>query len=68
MASASHPQHEVPIFAGKIVLDNININVEAGMGVNLSGFPQLVALIGRDLLQNAVFIYNGPDGSVSLAL
>ena len=41
------------------------------MGVNLdsegSPFP-LVALIGRDLLQTSVFIYNGQDQSFTLAI
>lgn len=41
------------------------------MGVNLdsagSPFP-LVALIGRDLLQNAVFIYNGHALSFTWAI
>lgn len=68
MASASHPEHDVPVFSGKMILGNLSIDVDSGMGVNLSGFPELVALIGRDLLANSILVYNGPDGSVSLAL
>ena len=68
MASASHPEHEVPVFAGRIVLDSININTPNAMGVNLSGFPGLIALIGRDMLQNCLFVYDGNSGSMSLAL
>ena len=67
MASASHPEHEVPVFAGRIVLDSININIPNAMGVSLSGFPQLVALIGRDMLRNCVFVYDGNAGSTTLA-
>lgn len=67
MASASHPEHEVPVFAGKISMDSININIPTAMGADLSGFPNLVALIGRDMLQNCLFVYNGNTGAISLA-
>jgi predicted aspartyl protease len=67
MASASHPEHEVPVFAGRISMDGININTSAAMGADLSGFPDLVALIGRDMLQNCLFVYDGNAGSISLA-
>ena len=69
IASASHAAHAVPLFSGKLTLDELNVaaHIRRGMGVNLSGFPNLVALIGRDLLQTAVLVYNGPDGHVSLA-
>lgn len=69
MASASHANHEVPLFAGKIIAPTLNINVEGGMGANLSAVGKgLVALIGRDLLKAALFTYNGPDGHFSIAL
>ncbi len=67
MASASHANQVVPLYAGKLIIQNVCINLEKGMGVNLSGFPDLIALIGRDILESAVLIYNGPDGSVTLA-
>lgn len=68
MASASHPENEAELFAGKIVLHNtVAINVPNAMGVNLSGFPGLIALIGRDTLQNCVMVYNGRTGSIDLA-
>ncbi|MYD99825.1 MAG: hypothetical protein F4Y03_00915 [Alphaproteobacteria bacterium] len=69
MTSASHANQNVPTFAGKIVGPPINIDVEAGMGANLSAFgSNLIVLLGRDLLQSAVFIYNGPDGHFSIAI
>ena len=70
MASASHTDHRVQVFMGKIVLlqTNIVIDVEGGLGVNLSAFNGLIALIGRDLLKNTIFTYNGPDGLVSLSM
>ena len=67
MASATHAKHEVPVFTGRIVMGNININVGGGLGANLTAFDDLVALIGRDLLQTALFTYNGPEGSIALA-
>ena len=71
ITSASHTV-EVPIFVGKLVLpDFININVQRGAGVNLKGFGtdlDLIALIGRDILEGAILVYNGPAGSFSLSL
>ena len=70
MASATQREIEVPVFAGKIALtpSNIVINVEKGLGANLSAFNGLVALIGRDLLGSSIFIYNGPAGSISISI
>ena len=70
MASASHTNHQVHVFMGKIVLAPVNIviNVEKGLGANLSAFNGLVALIGRDVLKSALFTYNGPDGFISIAI
>ena len=61
-------RHEVPVFAGKLVIpDFIDINLEYALGANLGG-QNLIALIGRDLLQSAVLVYNGTDGTVSLSI
>ena len=69
MTSASHASQNVPTFAGKIICPTITINVESGMGANLSSFgSQLIVLLGRDILGSAVLIYNGPDGHFSLAI
>ena len=67
MASASHPQQDVPVFAGKIVIPRFDIDTEYALGANLDG-QNLIALIGRDLLQSAVLVYNGTDGTVSLSI
>ena len=68
MTSASHADHQVPTFTGKIVCPTITIDVKAGMGANLSPFgDKLVAVLGRDTLKAAILIYNGPDGHFSLA-
>ncbi len=69
MSSASHPNHEVPLFSGKITTPTVTINVEKGMGANLSAVSNgLIALIGRDVLKSAVLVYNGPDGHFSLSI
>lgn len=68
MTSASHASHRVLTFAGKIVCPDLTIDLEAGMGANLSAVDdKLVALLGRDTLKSAILIYNGPDGHFSLA-
>ena len=67
MASASHPATAVPVYSGRMLLPSLNINVEAGLGVELASIDGLVALIGRDLLANAIFVYNGQEGTFSLA-
>ena len=38
-----------------------------GMGTSHDG-QNLIALIGRDLLQTAVLVYNGMEGTASLSL
>ncbi len=69
VASASHDAHEVPIFAGQIEVAGLGaFNAQKAFGVNILNSQGIVALIGRDALQAAVFIYNGPDGSFSLSL
>ena len=68
MTSASHAKHEVPVFAGKLVIPEFtNINTEYALGATLDG-QNLIALIGRDLLQAAVLVYNGTEGTVSLSI
>lgn len=67
MATASHPENDAPLYAGKLLLPGLNVDLEAGFGVELSGIDGVVALIGRDLLKNAIFVYNGPDGTFTLA-
>ena len=69
MHSASHRAHETPQFSGKIVAPTVAIDVPRGMGASLSDFDdRLIALIGRDVLASAVFVYNGPAGHYSLAI
>ena len=69
IASATHDNHTVPIFAGQLDVAGIpqNINTYRAYGVNLEA-QGLIALIGRDVLANCILVYNGLDGSFSLAL
>jgi len=68
MTSASHTKQDVPVFAGRLVIPEFtSIDTEYALGANLGG-QNLIALIGRDLLQSAVLVYNGTDGTVSLSI
>ena len=68
MASASHAKHEVPVYSAKLVIPDFSaIDVEYAMGASLDEM-NLIALIGRDLLQGAVLVYNGTDGSIALSI
>ena len=51
----------------KPVKFSLNFDVKSGFGVELSGIDGIVALIGRDLLKIAIFVYNGPDETFTLA-
>ena len=68
MTSATHEHEIVPIYAGKIRITGfLEVETRSAMGANLR--PQgLIALIGRDLLENCVLVVNGPDGSFSLSI
>ena len=68
MASATHDNHTVPLYAGMISVPSMgDLRVPEAMGAALKN-QGLIALIGRDALYNAVFFYNGMDGSFTLAL
>ena len=68
MHTASHAEHEVPVYSGKLSIPSFgDVELESAMGANLGG-QNLIALIGRDVLQAAVLVYNGTDGTVSLSI
>ena len=69
MDSATHANQKVPVFTGRIIIQGANMTITAqrAYGANLTS-QDLVALIGRDILQSCVFVYNGSDGSCSLSL
>lgn len=57
----------VPIFAARLdLLGFPGWDAPRAYGTNLA-MQELIALIGRDVLMDSVLIYNGPDGSFSIA-
>ena len=80
MSTASHANQECPTYASKIVFPTINFTVQNAMGANLTSLGgtvidtdidtgnDLIVLLGRDFLANAILIYNGPSGAFSLAV
>ena len=68
MHSATHANEIVPIFAGRLMISGL-CAVDANRAYGASLAPQgLVALIGRDILAQCQFTYNGVDGSFSIAI
>ena len=67
MTSASHDKIPVPVYAGKLVLPGLNLDIESGMGENLRS-QGLIALIGRDVMSHGTLFYNGLDGSVTFSV
>ena len=68
-ATPSDAKYETTIYAGlEFYIPDGNIVVEtsvAGLQLKNQGIQ---ALIGRDLLQHGIFVYNGHDGSFSFAV
>lgn len=69
MASATHARKTVPTYlgCGLEIKGFMRLYVARAMGVKLES-QGLIALIGRDALHKAVFIYNGAGGAFSLML
>ncbi|MCY4548965.1 MAG: hypothetical protein OXC28_11405 [Defluviicoccus sp.] len=68
MHSATHANEIVPIYAGRLMISGL-CAVDANRAYGASLAPQgLVALVGRDILAQCQFTYNGVDGSFSIAI
>lgn len=67
MASASHTSIQAPVYAGKLILPKLNINIQPAMGANIAS-QGIIALIGRDVMRHGAFYYSGIDGSFSFAV
>lgn len=67
MASASHAETDANVYpiAIEIIGPGININATA-MGAALAA-QDLLVLIGRDVLQHGMLVYNGVAGSITLS-
>lgn len=65
MTSASHDGYPTPLYAGRLQMAGLDLAGTTMMGGNLA--PQgLIALIGRDLLEHCMFIYDGHAGTYNL--
>lgn len=69
MASASHASSECHTYPVRLTFPiwNVNLDCAKAMGVRIKS-QGIHVLVGRDLLQNCVMVYNGADGAVTLAL
>lgn len=68
MSSASHESSPCNIYPVQITIGGqLVLQVPRAMGAKLKPMG-LVAIIGRDILQNCTFIYNGGMGIVTLAI
>ena len=67
MASATHADEEVPLYAGALQIPGMGeLSMRRAMGAVL-GNQGVIALLGRDALRGIVLVYNGIDGSYVLA-
>jgi predicted aspartyl protease len=69
LASASHPAHKANQYPIKVKIQGIPIayNIQSAIGVPIK-IQGLIAIIGRDMLQNCCFIYNGSIGQITLCI
>lgn len=57
-----------PVYSGRITVHQLgNFDADRAFGASLKD-DGLIALLGRDALQQAVLIYHGAEAAVSLAL
>ena len=67
VGTASGPQQQY-VYPIRIVLTQLGLAIDYSQvtGANLSG-QNLVALLGRDFLQNILLIYDGPSGEFTIS-
>ena len=69
IASASHASTEQNVYPIQIEVVGLPITVNAPRAVGAPLEPQgILVLIGRDVLQHMLLVYNGPAGSLSLSI
>jgi len=68
ISSASHDSIDVNIYPALISFTGtpIKVNILKAMGANLKS-QDLIALLGRDMLQNFAVFYNGVVGQITLS-
>lgn len=69
LSSASHQETECLTYPVQLFFPAWNVGLQAAraMGVTIAN-QGIVVLVGRDLLQNCVLVYNGADGAFALAI
>lgn len=69
MSSATHAHQTVNTYAG--IIDFVGmagtVTCNRAQGVNLQTHG-IIALLGRDVLEHCLLVYNGQDGSFSLSV
>lgn len=69
MASASHAQTQQNVYPVQITLSAFGFALQAPRAIGAALAAQgILALIGRDVLQICTLFYNGPAGTISLAI
>lgn len=68
MSSATHEAIDANVYPALISFTGtpIKINALTAIGANLVG-QYLIALLGRDMLQNFTVFYNGAVGQITIA-
>jgi len=69
LASASHHSSDCNTYPVRLAFPmwNVNLDCAKAMGVRIKN-QGIIVLVGRDLLQHCLLVYNGTDGTVSLAM
>lgn len=69
MTSATHNDVECPVYPIQVQIVGLPLVFQARRALGAALKPQgFLALIGRDALASALFIYNGPTGEITLCL
>ena len=69
MASASHSSTQQNVYPIQIEVVGLPIAIDAPRAIGASLKVQgLLLLIGRDVLQHTVLVYNGPTGAFTLSI
>jgi predicted aspartyl protease len=68
MNSASHSDHEVPVYFASLEILGMGARFELRVMGGSFRSQNLIALIGRDALASSVLFYDGPTGQATLVL
>jgi hypothetical protein len=69
ISSASHASSQQSVYPMRIEFVGVPIAIDADRAVGAALSAQgLLALIGRDVLQSCILVYNGTTGAFSLAV